>query len=70
MGKYRFLEHTADAFYQAFGKSFQELLLNSAEAMCSVMCELESVEAKEGIEVNVKGEDSSQLLHNFSLKKS
>jgi len=63
--KYRFLEHTADALFQAFGKDFRELLENSAEAMCSAMYNLEKVQGKERVEVKARGESKEELLHNF-----
>ncbi|MDP6671156.1 MAG: archease [archaeon] len=65
MKKYRFLEHTADALFEAFGRSFEELLINSAKAMCFVMYEPEKVEPKEKILVKVRGENNEVLLHNF-----
>jgi SHS2 domain-containing protein len=65
MEKYRFLEHTADALFEAFGESFEELLVNSAKAMCSVMYELEKVEPKEKILVKAEGKNKEELLHNF-----
>ncbi|MFA5929305.1 MAG: archease [Candidatus Micrarchaeia archaeon] len=34
--KYRFLEHTADIMFEAYGKSYEEALENSAHAMFSV----------------------------------
>jgi SHS2 domain-containing protein len=34
--KYRFLEHTADIMFEAYGKSYPEALENSAHAMFSI----------------------------------
>ncbi|MCX6770426.1 MAG: archease [Candidatus Micrarchaeota archaeon] len=34
--KYRFLEHTADIMFEAYGKSYEEALQNAAHAMFSV----------------------------------
>ena len=34
--KYRFLEHTADIMFEAYGKSYPEALQNAAHAMFSV----------------------------------
>ena len=65
MEKYRFLEHTADALFEAFGESFEELLVNSAKAMCSVMYDLEKVEPKEKVLVKAEGKSKEELLHNF-----
>lgn len=63
--KYRFLEHSGDALFQAFGESFSKLLENSAEAMCSVMYALKKVDAEKEVEVEAKGENKEELLHNF-----
>ena len=65
MEKYRFLEHTADALFEAFGENFEVLLINSAEAMCSVMYDLEKVEPKKKILVKIQGKNREELLHNF-----
>jgi len=65
MQKYRFLEHTADALFQAYGNKLEEVFENSAEAMCSVMYEIEKVEAKESVEIKAEGETQEELLHNF-----
>jgi SHS2 domain-containing protein len=65
MRKYRFLEHTADALFRAYGGNFRELLENSAEAMCSVMYDLGKVKAKTKVEVGVEGKNREELLHNF-----
>lgn len=37
--KYKFLEHTADIMFEAYGKSYPEALENSAHAMFSVFGE-------------------------------
>ncbi|MFA6907228.1 MAG: archease [Candidatus Micrarchaeia archaeon] len=37
--QYRFLEHTADIMFEAYGKSYEEALENSAHAMFSVFGE-------------------------------
>lgn len=65
MKKYKFLEHTADAFFEAFGESFEELLENSAEAMCSVVYAIEKVEPKIAARVEASGGNKEELLHNF-----
>ncbi len=65
MQKYKFLPHTADAFFEAYGNTYSELLVNSAEAMCSVMYGFEEVKAEKEIEVNIEGKNKEELLHNF-----
>jgi SHS2 domain-containing protein len=34
---YKFLEHTADVMFEAYGKSFEEALENAAKALFSIM---------------------------------
>lgn len=63
--KYIYLEHTADAKFQAFGKTLKECFENSALALCGVVADLEKVEAGEKEEIKVKGKDAEELLHNF-----
>ena len=38
MQKYKFLEHTADIKFQAFGKSLEEVFSNCAYAMFNSIC--------------------------------
>ena len=44
--KYKFLEHTADAKFQAFGATLEEAFSNAALAMFSVMTEPEKIKPK------------------------
>lgn len=64
MKKYKFLEHTADVKFQAFGKSLEEVFKNSALAMCNVMYE-GKVKSKKNFKITVKGDDFESLLYNF-----
>jgi len=63
--KYEFLEHTSDAKFKAYGKSFEECFANAAEAMTKVMIDPEKVEDKITKSVQVSGTDLKQLLYNF-----
>ncbi len=63
--KYKFLEHTADAKFQAFGKSLEEAFSNAALAVMSIMIDPKKVNPKITKEVNVKGNDKESLLYNF-----
>ena len=65
MEKYVFLEHTADAKFQAFGKNLEEAFANSALAMFSIVTDPEKVEGKIEKGINVRGKDLKQLLYNF-----
>jgi SHS2 domain-containing protein len=63
--KYQFLEHTADAKFQAFGRSLDEAFKNAAYAMVSLMWDREKIERKIQKPVKVEGRDLEQLLVNF-----
>lgn len=65
MEKYVFLEHTADAKFQAFGKNLEEAFSNSALAMFSIVTNTENVEPTIEKGVSVRGKDLKQLLYNF-----
>ena len=63
--KYKFLEHKADAKFQAFGKSLEECFENAALAMTSVMTDYKKVKSKITHKIKVKGIDKKSLLYNF-----
>ena len=59
---------TSDVMFRAYGKSFEELLENSAEALFSVVCDIDKVEEKEVLMVEAEGEDEKELIHNWLSK--
>ena len=65
MPKFKFLEHTADAKFQAFGKNMEEAFSNAASAMFSIITNTKKIKKniKKGIEA--KGHDLKSLLYNF-----
>ncbi len=62
---YEFLDHTADILYRVRGSTIEELFEKAAEAMISVMVDLDKVEVKNSVEVELKGSDLKELLHNW-----
>ena len=64
-GKYKFLEHTADVKFQASGKDLNEVFINSALAMGSVLMEPENVKLKISKKIKVIGESLENLMYNF-----
>ncbi|MEJ2242828.1 MAG: archease [Candidatus Bathyarchaeota archaeon] len=62
---FRFLEHTADAFIEAYGVNLEEAFENAAAAMTDVMTELETVEAKNEKKFVIEGRDELALLYNW-----
>ncbi|MFQ5531366.1 MAG: archease [Candidatus Nanoarchaeia archaeon] len=62
--RFKFLEHTADIKFQAFGKSLNEVFKNSALAMKEAITE-KKVKSVEETKISVKGKDLESLLYNF-----
>ena len=68
MTKYKFLDNiTSDVMFEAYGKDLKEVFENAAEAMFSVICKLDKVEAKKEERFEVKAENVEDLMMNFLL---
>ncbi|MBN2112148.1 archease [Candidatus Woesearchaeota archaeon] len=65
MEKFEFLEHTADAKFRAYGKSFEQAFANAAYAMVSLMYDSEMIAALKIEKIEVHGKDMEQLLYAF-----
>ncbi len=65
MEKYRFLRHTADAKFQAFGTTLEEAFVNAALATASLMWDWEEIKKKIEHKIEVRGKDLKQLLNSF-----
>lgn len=63
--KYKFLPHTADVKFQAYGKSLEEAFINSAAALKETISGKIKVKARIGRKIKVKGKDNEALLYNF-----
>lgn len=66
MKKFRFLEHTADVKFQAFGKSIEDLFKNSALALKEIITK-DKVRKKalEEFSIQIEGEDLEGGLQSF-----
>jgi SHS2 domain-containing protein len=64
MKKFKFLEHTADVMFRAFGRDVETLYANSAYAMFNSMYKGEVKKSKK-IKIKANGEDFESLLYNF-----
>ena len=64
MRKFKFLEHTADIKFQAYGKDIEEAFENSALAMFNSMYN-SKIKDKEKFKIIVQGKDFESLLYNF-----
>ena len=63
--KFRFLDHTADAKFQAYGRTLEEAFSNAVLAMGSLMWEPGKVEKRARHPVYVEGLDLEQILVKF-----
>jgi len=62
--KFKFLPHTADIKFQAFGKTVEEVFENSAYALVNIMYK-GKIKDKMKKKIKVKGKDKESLLYNF-----
>ncbi len=63
--KYKFLEHTADAKFLAYGKNLEEAFSNAAIAMFSVMTDVNKIKPLVEKKIEVKANDNEGLLYGF-----
>jgi len=62
---FKFLEHTADVYVEAYGTSLEEAFENAALATLDVMTELEKVEPKIEEILEVEAPDEYALLYSW-----
>ena len=63
--KYKFIDHTADVMFEAYGKSLSKVFENSALATFEVQCDLKKVKRKIKKKIKLKNEDNEKLLFDF-----
>jgi SHS2 domain-containing protein len=59
--RYRFLEHTADVLFEAYGSTFEAALENAAEAMFSVMSRMDKLKEERSFQVEERAESLENL---------
>ena len=64
-GKFEFLEHTADVYIRAHGKTMEEAYENAALAMFETMTDTDKVAQAQEEAVEVEAEDQYALLYNW-----
>ncbi len=64
MQKFKFLQHTADIKFQAFGKTLEEVFENSALALFNTLYD-RKIKNKKKFKIYAKGRDLESLLYNF-----
>ncbi len=63
--KYKFLDHTADVMFEAYGKNLNEVFRNSALAVFDVQCNLKNVRGKIKKKIKLKNSVVGDLLFDF-----
>lgn len=63
--KYKYLDHTADASFIAYGKTLEECFANCAEAMYGIIVDVKKVKPKHKIEFEIKAKRTISLLYDF-----
>jgi SHS2 domain-containing protein len=64
-GKFEFLEHTADVYIRAYGKTMEEAYANSALALFEVMTDTDKIAQTKEEKLQVEAEDQYALLYNW-----
>ena len=64
-GKFEFLEHTADVFIRAHGKTMEETYENAALAMFETMTDSAKINQAQEQTLEVEAEDQYALLYNW-----
>ncbi len=64
-GKYRYLEHTADLKFQAFGFTLEEAFINAAYAMFNYLIDPEKIKPINKYEITKEAETKEALLYDF-----
>jgi SHS2 domain-containing protein len=64
-GKFKFLEHTADAYIAAHGTTLAEAYENAALAMFEVITDTDKVSPDDEDSVEVEAEDEPALLYSW-----
>ncbi|MEO2240567.1 MAG: archease [Euryarchaeota archaeon] len=60
------IEHTADAAFRVWADSLEELLVEAAKALFDLITDLDAVEPREEVRIEVtEAEDEVELLHDW-----
>ena len=68
MEKYKFLPHTADMKFRAFGKTLEEAFSNAALALADTLVDVKKVKAVNEKKITIQAEDKKALLYDFLEK--
>lgn len=65
MKKFRFLDHTADVLFEAYGKTLDKLFINAALALQETQVNIKTVKPKQTKKVYLKSDSIEMLLFDF-----
>ncbi|MAG52720.1 MAG: archease [Nanoarchaeota archaeon] len=65
MKKYKFIDHTADVMFEAYGNNLNKLFENAALAVFEVQCDLKKVKRVVKRKIKLKNDDNEKLLFDF-----
>jgi SHS2 domain-containing protein len=65
MQSFRTLEHTADVGFEAFGSTREEVFANAARALMNLIVDLDSIEPREAVPLQISGPDPESVLVNW-----
>lgn len=63
--RWKYIDHTADAMIQAFGKNLEEAFSNSAVAMFNLLTDITKVEDKIKCRIKIQTNTLEKLLFDF-----
>ncbi len=63
--KFRYFEHTADAKFEAYGKTMEEAFANSALAMFNIIADIAKVKKSGKVHLIVNADSYEKLLFDF-----
>ena len=63
--KYKYLDHTADAKFQAYGNNLEEAFINAALATFDILYPPEKIQPKIEHKIEVSAEREESLLYDF-----
>lgn len=62
---YRYLPHTADVKFEAYGKTIEEAFSNAIFAMVNLMVDIELIDPTTTKKISLSGHDKEALLYNL-----
>lgn len=65
MMRFRYLSHTSEAKFQAYGESIEEAFGNVMLAMFNLLCDIKKVKPKIQVKIRIKSRKLESLLYDF-----